>query len=436
MKTKSPPNTIGFVSLGCSKNLVDSEQLARQIEANQIKIIFDPETISGYDTAIINTCGFIGEAKQESVNTILQFAEAKSKGLISRIFVMGCLSQRYKQQLQLEIPEVDGYFGVSELKQIIRRIGGNYKNELIGERSITTPSHYEYLKIAEGCTRKCSFCAIPLIRGKHVSKPMEDILKESEWLINSGVKEINLISQDTTYYGIDLYHKRKLPELLENLASIKGVEWLRIHYTYPDGFPLKVLDIMNRHENICKYLDIPLQHINNRILRSMHRNISTDKTKKLIETLRNMVPGIAIRTTLMVGYPGETDKEFMELVDFVREYRFDRLGVFVYSHEEDTQAFSLGDNISEKTKQQRADEIMRVQESISYQLNTLKVGKTMKVIVDQVWEDRFTARSEMDSPEVDNEIIIKKTSRHLKPGQFCEVKILEAENFDLYAELV
>lgn len=436
MKTKSRPNSIGFVSLGCSKNLVDSEQLVRQIEANQIKVIFDPETISGYDTAIINTCGFIGEAKQESINIILQFIEAKRKGLISRVFVLGCLSERYKQQLELEIPEVDGYFGINELKQIIQEIGCNYKNELIGERSITTPSHYEYLKIAEGCIRKCSFCAIPLIRGKHVSKPIEDILNESKLLIKSGVKEINLISQDTTYYGLDLYHERRLPELLEKLASLYGLKWLRIHYTYPDGFPMRVLDVMNRHENICKYLDIPLQHINNRILRSMRRNISTNKTKKLIATIRNKVPGIAIRTTLMVGYPGETDKEFQELLDFVNEFKFDRLGVFTYSHEEDTEAYSLIDNIPDKVKKQRASDIMSLQESISYQLNTLKIGKTIKAIVDKVWEDHFTARSEMDSPEVDNEIIIKKTSGNLMTGQFYEVKIIGAENFDLYAELV
>jgi len=436
LKTKSRPNSIGFVSLGCSKNLVDSEQLVRQIEANQIKVIFDPETISGYDTAIINTCGFIGEAKQESINIILQFIEAKRKGLISRVFVLGCLSERYKQQLELEIPEVDGYFGINELKQIIQEIGCNYKNELIGERSITTPFHYEYLKIAEGCIRKCSFCAIPLIRGKHVSKPIEDILNESKLLIKSGVKEINLISQDTTYYGLDLYHERRLPELLEKLASLYGLKWLRIHYTYPDGFPMRVLDVMNRHENICKYLDIPLQHINNRILRSMRRNISTNKTKKLIATIRNKVPGIAIRTTLMVGYPGETDKEFQELLDFVNEFKFDRLGVFTYSHEEDTEAYSLIDNIPDKVKKQRASDIMSLQESISYQLNTLKIGKTIKAIVDKVWDDHFTSRSEMDSPEVDNEIIIKKTSGNLMTGQFYEVKIIGAENFDLYAELV
>lgn len=415
--------------------MVDSEQLARQIEANHIKIIFDPETICGYDTAIINTCGFIGEAKQESINTILQFTEAKRKGLISKVFVMGCLSQRYKQQLEVEIPEVDSYFGVNALKEIIREIGGNYIKELIGERSLTTPSHYEYLKIAEGCTRKCSFCAIPLIRGKHVSKPIEEILNESKLLIKSGVKEIILLSQDTTYYGLDLYSERKLPELLENLTSIKGLEWLRIHYAYPDGFPLKVLDIMNRHENICKYLDLPLQHINNRILKSMRRNISSDKTRKLIEIIRDNVPNVAIRTTLMVGYPGETDKEFQELLNFVKESKFDRLGVFTYSHEEDTYAFSLKDNIPEKVKQQRANDIMMAQESISYQLNTLKVGNTIKVIIDHDWEDHYSARSEMDSPEVDNEIIINKNSINLIKGQFYDVKIIAAENFDLYAEL-
>jgi len=436
LKTKSQLNTIGFVSLGCSKNLIDSEQLTRQIEASHIKVIFDPERISGYDTVIINTCGFIGDAKQESINTILQFVEAKRNGYVSRVFVIGCLSQRYRQQLEIEIPEVDAFYGVNEMEQIIRKIGGHYKKELIGERSITTLSHYEYLKISEGCTRKCSFCAIPLIRGKHISKPIENILNESKFLIKSGVKEINLISQDTAYYGIDLYHEKKLPELVENLALLPGLEWLRIHYVFPDGFPMKVLDIMNRHTNICKYLDIPLQHINDRILKSMHRNITADKTKKLIDTIRHKVPGIGLRTTLMVGYPGETDKEFKELLNFVNEYKFDRLGVFNYSHEENTKAFSLIDNVPEKVKQQRADEIMDAQGAISYQLNMLKVGKTIKVLVDRISETGYIARSEMDSPEVDNEIMIKKSFTDPEPGQFCEVKIIGSEDFDLYAEMV
>jgi len=436
LKTKSRPDSIGFVSLGCSKNLVDSEEVVRQIEANNIKVVFDPESIAGYDTVIINTCGFITEAKQESVDTILQFVEAKRKRLISKVFVMGCLSQRYKQQLRIEIPEVDGFFGVNEIIQIIREIGCNYKEYLIGERSITTPSHYEYLKIAEGCSRKCSFCAIPLIRGKHISKPVECILKEAEALISSGVKEINLISQDTTYYGLDLYHQKKLPELIENLASLKGLDWLRIHYAYPDRFPLKVLDIMNRYENICKYIDIPLQHISDRILKSMQRNVNSHETRKLIDMIRKKVPGIAVRTTIMVGYPGETDKEFSELLDFVNEYKFERLGVFTYSHEEDTKAFSLEDNVPEKVKHQRAKDLMTVQESVSYQLNNLSVGKTVKVIVDKVWDDHCIARSEKDSPDVDNEIIIKKTSGNLISGQFCKVKIIAAENFDLFAELV
>ncbi len=436
MKTKSRPITIGLVSLGCSKNLVDSEQLARQAEANHMKVIFDPVTISGYETAIINTCGFIGDAKQESINTILRFVEAKKNGYISRVYVAGCLSQRYKRQLEIEIPEIDAFFGVDEMDRIIREIGGHYKKELLGERFITTPSHYSYLKISEGCSRKCSFCAIPLIRGKHISRSIGDIQNEARFLVQSGVKEINLIAQDTTYYGIDIYHERKLPELLEKLALIPGVEWLRLHYAFPDGFPMKVLDIMNQYPNICKYLDLPLQHINDRILKSMRRNITAEKTKKLIEKIRNKVPDIGLRTTLMVGYPGETDKEYKELLNFINEYKFDRLGVFTYSHEEETQAFSLIDDIPEKIKRQRADEIMNVQESISFHLNMGKVDKSIKAIVDKISGPYYIGRSEMDSPEVDNEILIEQNSGSVELGQFCEVKITGAENFDLYAELV
>ncbi|MEI6455864.1 MAG: 30S ribosomal protein S12 methylthiotransferase RimO [bacterium] len=435
MKTRIRTKTVGFVSLGCSKNLVDSEKLARQIEASKIKIVFDPDIISGFDTAIINTCGFISEAKQESVDTILQFAEAKKRGAISRIIVMGCLSQRYKDSLRKEIPEVDAFFGVGDMKQILEEIGGDYRKELVGERRISTPYHYAYLKIAEGCSRKCSYCAIPLIRGPHLSRPASRIISEARSLIKSGVKEINLISQDTTYYGLDRYRKRRLPELTEQLAKIPGLEWLRIHYAYPDGFPLPLLDVMNRYENICRYIDIPLQHINNRILKSMRRNNSAEKTKKLIETIRRKLPGVGIRTTFIVGYPGETDTEFRELIEFIKEYRFDRVGVFTYSHEENTTIFSSKDDVPEKIKRQRADKLMTLQESISYELNSEKIGKTINVLIDRVGEDYITGRTEFDSPEVDNEILIKRNGKRIHPGEFHMVRVIGAENFDLIGEL-
>jgi ribosomal protein S12 methylthiotransferase len=430
------PKTIGFVSLGCSKNLVDSEKLARQIAASKIKIVFDPPTITGFDTAIINTCGFISEAKQESVDTILQFAEAKKRGVISRLIVMGCLSQRYKESLIHEIPEVDAFYGVSEMKQILADIGGDYRKELLGERLISTPSHFAYLKIAEGCSRKCSYCAIPLIRGPHISIPASRIISEARSLIKSGVKEINLISQDTTFYGLDRYNERRLPGLAEQLAKLPGLGWLRIHYAYPDRFPLSLLDVMNRQVNICRYIDIPLQHINNRILKSMRRNISAERTRKLIETIRSKVPGVGIRTTFIVGYPGETDAEFQELMEFVKETRFDRVGVFTYSHEENTNIFSSGDDIPERIKRQRADKLMMLQESISYQLNIEKIGKTIKILIDQVGEQYITGRTEFDSPEVDNEILIKRNGKKIQPGQFRLARIIGAENFDLIGELI
>jgi len=435
LKTKIKPHRIGFVSLGCAKNLVDSETLISQLEANQIEIVLNPSLEQEIQTVIINTCGFINDAKKESINTILHFINAKKNGDLSRIFVMGCLSQRYKAQLAKELPEVDAFFGVNELKEIIHELGGRYKQELHGERRTTTPSHYTYLKIAEGCDRKCSFCAIPLIRGKHVSRSMEDIIQETEFLVGSGVREINLISQDTTYYGIDLYNKRRLPELMNKLAMIPGLDWLRLHYTYPDGFPLKLLGIIKENPNICKYIDIPLQHISDRILRSMHRNITSLKTRNLIDTIRSAIPGITLRTTMIVGYPGETEQEFNELKRFVGEAKFERMGVFTYSHEEDTQAYSLRDDVPGKLKQGRANELMAIQEEISLEINTRRIGETMKVIIDEDWNGYYIARSEMDSPEVDNEILIKKTGTPLTIGTFCQVKITAAESFDLYAEL-
>lgn len=435
MKTKSGPHNIGLISLGCAKNLVDAELLMKQLEANKFKLVFDPVDHKKIDTAIINTCGFINDAKQESIDTILQYVQAKQNGLIDHVYVMGCLSERYLSKLKQEIPEVDAFFGVNDLKKIVSHIGGTYKAGLIGERKITTPGHYAYLKIAEGCDRKCSFCAIPMIRGKHVSRPSEEIISEASRLVAKGVKEINLISQDTTYYGLDLYKKRTIAGLLESLAGLKGLEWIRLHYTYPDGFPLEMLEVIKSHANICNYIDIPLQHISDRILKSMHRGMDSATTRKLIDTIRQSLPGVAIRTTLIAGYPGETESEFRELKNFIEEYRFDRLGVFSYSHEEDTGAFSLKDSISEKTKTARVDELMALQESISLSLNQEKVGQVLNVLIDRQEGDFYIARTEHDSPEVDNEVLILKKDNNLTPGTFCNVKITMAESFDLYAEL-
>ena len=435
MKTKSGPHRIGLVSLGCAKNLVDAELLMKQLEANNYKLVIDPVDYKRIDSAIINTCGFINDAKQESIDTILEYVNAKQAGYIDHVYVMGCLSERYRSKLQTEIPEVDAFFGVNELKKIITHIGGTYKSQLLGERKITTPAHYTYLKIAEGCDRKCSFCAIPLIRGKHVSRPMNDIITEAATLTASGIKEINLISQDTTYYGLDLYKKRLLPELLTTLANVNGLEWIRVHYTYPDGFPLELLDVVKSHPNICNYIDIPLQHISNRILKSMHRGMDGTTTRNLIDKIRQSIPGVAIRTTLITGYPGETEKEFLELRKFMEEYRFDRLGVFAYSHEEDTGAFQLKDSVPYKRKMERVEELMSVQEEISLSLNQEKVGLTMKILVDRAEDEYYIARSEYDSPEVDNEVLISKNDTTLLPGSFYNVKITRAESFDLYGEL-
>ncbi|MCX6307087.1 MAG: 30S ribosomal protein S12 methylthiotransferase RimO [Bacteroidetes bacterium] len=435
MKTKSGPHNIGLISLGCAKNLIDAELLMKQLEANKFNLVFDPVDHTKIDTAIINTCGFINDAKQESVDTILQYVQAKQHGLIEHVYVMGCLSERYLAKMKEEIPEVDAFFGVNDLKRIVTHIGGIYKSQLVGERKLTTPSHYAYLKIAEGCDRSCSFCAIPLIRGKHISRPMEDIVSEASRLAAAGIKEVNIISQDTTYYGLDLYKKRLLPELLDTLANIQGLEWIRLHYTYPDGFPPELLEVVRSHNNICNYIDIPLQHISERILKSMHRGMDGKTTRKLVDTIRYTIPGVAIRTTLIAGYPGETEKEFRELRSFVEEYRFDRLGVFSYSHEEDTGAFNQKDSVPQKRKTERMEELMSIQEGISLSLNQAKVGQTMKVLVDRLEGDFYVARSEHDSPEVDNEVLIQKQGKALDPGTFCNVKINRAESFDLFAEM-
>jgi len=406
----------------------------RQLDANHYKLILDPSENDKVDTAIINTCGFILDAKNESIDTILRFVDARKNGFISNLFVMGCLSERYRDQLKREIPEVDDFFGVNELKNIISRIGGKFRKDLVGERIITTPAHYTYLKIAEGCDRKCSFCAIPFIRGNHVSRPMEEIIQEARYLVKTGVKEINVISQDTTYYGLDLYNKRKLPELLKSIAAIDGLEWIRLHYTYPDGFPEELLEVIRDHDNICKYIDIPLQHINSAILRSMRRGIDKEGTIRLISKIRDVIPGVAIRTSLITGYPGETEKEFNELKEFVEESRFDRLGVFTYSHEENTKAYSLKDTVPAGIKEKRVAEIMETQQEISVTLNQKKIGKVFKVIIDRKEGDFYICRTEFDSPEIDNEVLIPVGNNNFTIGDFYHVRITSSDTFDLYAE--
>jgi ribosomal protein S12 methylthiotransferase len=436
VKTKLHPQKIGIVSLGCAKNLVDTELLMKQLDGNRFQLVMNPSLKDRIDTAIINTCGFILDAKKESIETILEFARAKQNGSLRYLFVMGCLPQRYQDELEHGIPEVDGFFGVDQLREIIARVGGQYRKELTGERMITTPSHYSYLRIAEGCDRKCSFCTIPFIRGKHDSRPMKSILREAKTLAESGVKELNIISQDTTYYGLDRYHKRMLPDLMEKLSQTRGVEWIRLHYTYPDGFPLRLLDVINDHPNICRYIDIPVQHISSRILRSMKRGMDRKDTIKLLETIRKKIPGVALRSTLITGYPGETKKEFGELRDFVIRTEFDRLGVFTYSHEEGTASGMMADSVPEKVKQERADELMSIQQEISLKLNRKKTGKIFKVIIDRKEDGFYIGRTEFDSPEVDNEVLVKAGSLKIHTGEFYNVLITGAGDFDLTGEIV
>jgi len=408
----------------------------KQLDASSFRIVVEPGARDHVDTAIINTCGFILDAKNESLDVILHYVRAKTEGRLRFLFVIGCLSERYRDQLAREIPEVDGFFGVNELKKIIERVGGTYRKEILLERKLITPSHYAYLKIAEGCDRHCSFCSIPMIRGKHVSRPLDEILEETALLVSGGVKEINVIAQDTTYYGLDLYKKRMLPELLGRLAGISGLEWIRLHYTYPEGFPVEVLDVMNRHENICKYIDIPLQHINSRLLKSMKRGMDNKQTIGLVSMIRKEVPGVAIRSTLITGYPGETKKDFEELMEFVSLCRFDRLGVFTYSHEEGTAAYSLKDSVPAKIKQERASLLMELQQEISLELNTNKVGTSMKVMVDREEDGFLIGRTEFDSPEVDQEVLIPATERETSTGNFIHARITSADPFDLYGEII
>jgi ribosomal protein S12 methylthiotransferase len=434
LKTKgSLPVTVNVITLGCSKNLVDSEVMLRQLDAANFKVSHDSS--EPHNIVIINTCGFINDAKQESIDTILNVVAAKKAGRVKKVIVTGCLSARYYEELKKEIPEVDAYFGVNELKKILSSLDADYKKELLGERHLTTPSHYAYLKIAEGCDRKCSFCAIPLIRGKHISKPIKEIINEASLLAEQGVKELILIAQDLTYYGLDSYKKRKLASLLEKLSDIRSIEWIRLQYAYPAAFPMDVLKVMREHDNICNYLDIPFQHISDKLLKSMNRAIDKKGTLNLIEQIKKEVPGIALRTSLIVGYPGETEKDFNELMNFVSDVKFDRLGVFTYSHEESTKAFKLKNNVSAKVKQQRVDALMQLQQDISFEKNKALIGKTLKVIIDRKENDYLVGRTEYDSPEVDNEVLIKTKGKTNRIGQFCNVKITSAEVYDLFGEV-
>lgn len=429
MRTKSlKKNRINVVTLGCSKNVYDSEVLMGQLKANNKDVVHEEEG----NIVVINTCGFIDNAKEQSVNTILEFVAKKEQGDVDKVFVTGCLSERYKPDLQKEIPNVDQYFGTTELPGLLKALEADYKHELIGERLTTTPKNYAYLKIAEGCDRPCSFCAIPLMRGGHKSTPIENLVTEAKKLAANGVKELILIAQDLTYYGLDLYKKRNLADLLENLVKVEGIEWIRLHYAFPTGFPMDVLEVMKREPKICNYLDIPLQHISDDLLKSMRRGTTHKKTTDLLYKFRETVPEMAIRTTLIVGYPGETEAHFQELKEWVKEMRFERLGCFTYSHEENTHAYNLEDDVPDEVKQERANEIMEIQSQISWELNQQKIGQTFKVIIDRKEGNYFIGRTEFDSPDVDNEVLIDATEIYLKTGEYYDIKITDAADFDLY----
>ena len=436
MKTKTlKQNKINVITLGCSKNIYDSEVLMGQLKANKM----DAEHEAANDDAnivVINTCGFIDNAKQESIDTILRYAQAKKDGLVEKVFVTGCLSERYKPDLEKEIPNVDEYFGTRDLPRLLKALGADYKHELVGERLLTTPSHYAYFKISEGCDRPCSFCAIPLMRGKHISTPIEELVENAKKLAAKGVKELMLIAQDSTYYGLDIYGTRRLADLLTALCQVEGIEWIRLHYAFPAGFPEDVLEVMAREPKICKYLDMPLQHISDAMLKSMRRGTTKEKTDRLLQTIKSKVPGIAIRTSLIVGYPGETKADFETMLQWVKESRFERLGVFTYSHEENTHAYLLEDNVTKKEKARRAERIMEAQQEISEELNQARIGQVLKVLIDRKEGEFFIGRTEFDSPEVDNEVLVKAEGNYLRIGDFAEVRITGAEYFDLYAEVV
>ncbi len=436
MRTKSTKkNKINVVTLGCSKNVYDSEVLMGQLKANGKEVVHEDVNDDG-NIVVINTCGFIGDAKEESINTILEFVDKKDRGIIDKVFVTGCLSERYKPELEKEIQNVDQYFGTHDLPNLLKALEADYKHELVGERLTTTPKHYAYLKIAEGCDRPCSFCAIPLMRGMHISTPIEDLVIESKKLAAKGVKELILIAQDLTYYGLDIYKKRALAELLKELVKIDGIEWIRLHYAFPTGFPLDVLDVMKNEPKICNYLDIPLQHINTELLQSMKRGTTSEKTRELLEQFRNKVPNMAVRTTLIVGYPGETEEQFKELKQFIIDSRFERMGCFAYSHEENTNAFLLNDDVPDDIKQKRVADLMDIQSQISFELNQEKVGKVFNCIFDRKEGDHFIGRTEFDSPDVDNEVLVDATKHYIQIGQFIDIKISEATEFDLYGEPV
>ncbi len=428
------PRKVNIITLGCSKNMVDSEVLSGQLSANNIEVVHENAKLD-HQIVVVNTCGFIDKAKEESVQTILEQVELKKKGKLEKVYVTGCLSERYKSNLETEIPEVDAYFGTMELPLLLKTLEADYKAELVGERLLATPSHYAYLKISEGCNRTCSFCAIPLMRGGHVSRSMESLVEEATLLVSKGVKEIMLIAQELTYYGLDLYKRRALPELLNRLADIKGLEWIRLHYAYPSKFPLEILDVIRDRPNICKYLDMPLQHASDRMLLAMKRQITRSEMEELLASIRSTIPGICLRTTLIVGFPGETREDIEELKEFLTQQQFDRVGVFTYSHEEDTSAFTLADTLTQEEKEARAQEIMEWQQDISYALNQKKIGQEFRVIVDKKEAGRYIARSAADSVEVDNEIIIQ-TQKKLAPGQFVTVRITKAYDYDLEGELV
>jgi ribosomal protein S12 methylthiotransferase len=435
MKTRSiRKDKVNIITLGCSKNMVDSEVLSGQLIANDIDVVHE-NAKKDHNIVIVNTCGFIDRAKEESINTILSQVELKKKGKLDKVYVTGCLSERYKQNLEEEIPEVDAYFGTMELPQILKRFEADYKAELIGERLLATPSHYAYMKISEGCNRTCSFCAIPLMRGKHVSRPIEELVTEATLLVQRGVKEIMLIAQELTYYGLDIYKGRELPKLLHALADVEGLEWIRLHYAYPSKFPLEIIDAIRERENICNYLDMPLQHASNQMLKAMKRQITREEMNDLIGEIRHRLPEICLRTTLIAGFPGETPDDVEELKDFLRRHEFERVGIFQYSHEEGTSAYELVDDVPAEVKEERASEIMEVQQEISFEKNKAKVGKTYKVLVDKKESGRYIGRTEFDSVEVDNEVIIQ-TSRKLMPGDFVQVRITKAYDFDLEGELV
>ncbi len=435
MKAKTlKKDKVNIITLGCSKNLVDSEVLSGQLAANDIDVVHENAKLD-HNIVVVNTCGFIDKAKEESINTILDQVELKRRGKLDKVYVTGCLSERYRGDLESEMPEVDAWFGTLELPLILKQFEADYKAELLGERMLSTPKHYAYLKIAEGCNRTCSFCAIPLMRGKHISRSIEDLVAEAESLVQKGVKEIMLIAQELTYYGLDLYKERALPKLLDALADVKGIEWIRLHYAYPSKFPLEILEVMQRRDNICKYLDMPLQHASNRMLKAMRRNITREEMSELIHQIKAAVPGICLRTTLIAGFPGETEEDVEELKAFLQEHRFDRVGIFSYSHEENTSAYDLEDNVPADVKAARAQEIMEVQQEISYEKNQEKIGKVFKVLIDKKEAGRYLGRTEFDSVEVDNEVVIHSTKK-LPIGEFVQVKITKAYDYDLEGEVV